>query len=50
MLTNDFSKGNIRMNPSKIPPFDDFKEVLKQWIPRFIDGNPQMGLVCPKLH
>jgi len=39
-LNNDFFKGKIRMNPSKDPPFDEFNEVLKEWISRSIDENP----------
>jgi hypothetical protein len=27
MLSNDFFKGKICMNPSKDPPFDEFNEV-----------------------
>jgi hypothetical protein len=29
MLNDDFFKGNIHMNSSKDPPFDEFNEVLK---------------------
>jgi hypothetical protein len=49
-LTAGFFKGKICMNPSKDPPFDEFNEVLKQWISRSIGINPQMGHVCLKSH
>jgi hypothetical protein len=34
MLTDDFFKGKTYMNPPKDPPFDEFNEVLEQWISR----------------
>jgi hypothetical protein len=41
-LRDDFFKGKIRMNPSKDPPFDEFNEVLEEWISRSIIKNPQI--------
>jgi len=38
-LSDDFFKGKIHMNLSKDPPFDEFNEVLEEWISRSIDGN-----------
>ncbi len=35
MLSDDFFKGKIHMNPSKGPPFDEFNEVFEQSISRF---------------
>jgi hypothetical protein len=39
-LTSDFFKGKIHMNSSKDTSFDEFNEVFKQWISRFVDENP----------
>jgi hypothetical protein len=39
-LNNDFFKGKICMNPFKDPPFEEFNEIIEEWISRSIDGNP----------
>jgi hypothetical protein len=44
-MSDDFFKGNIHMNPSKDPPFDEFNKVLEKWISKSTDKNPQIGLV-----
>ncbi len=49
-LNDDFFKGKIYMNLSKDPPFDEFNEVLEEWISRSTNGNPQIGLVCLESH
>jgi hypothetical protein len=38
------------MNPSKDLPSNEFNKVFKEWIPRSINGNPQIDLVHLKLH
>jgi hypothetical protein len=48
-LTDDFFKGKIHMNSSKNTPFNEFNEVLKQWISRSVDENPQWAL-CALSH
>jgi hypothetical protein len=35
---------------SKDTPFDEFNKVLKQWISRSVDENPQMGPMCLESH
>jgi hypothetical protein len=49
-LNDDFFKGRIHMNSFKDPPSNEFNKVLKQWISKFVDENPQIGLVHLKLH
>ncbi len=38
------------MNLSKDPLSDEINEILEQWILRFIEGNPHMGLMCFESH
>jgi hypothetical protein len=40
MISDDFFKGKICMNPYKDPPFDEFSKVSKKWISRFAKRNP----------
>jgi hypothetical protein len=49
-LRDDFFKGKIHMIFSKDLPFDEFNEVLEQWISRSTKGNPHMSLVCLESH
>jgi hypothetical protein len=44
-INNDSFKGKICINLSKDPPSNEFNGVLKEWISRSNDGNPQIGLV-----
>jgi hypothetical protein len=39
-LNDDFFKGKIYMNQFKDPPFEEFNEILEEWISKSIDGNP----------
>jgi hypothetical protein len=50
IVTNDFFKGKICMNPSKDPPSNEFNEVFEHWISRFANKDSQMGLMCFELH
>ncbi len=38
------------MNPSKDPPSNEFNEAFEHWISRFLNKDPQMGLVCFESH
>jgi hypothetical protein len=50
MLSDDFFKGEMHMNPSKDPPFHEFYKVFEEWISRSTNGNPHIGLVRFKSH
>ncbi len=49
-LIDDFFKRKIKMNPSKDVSFDDFIEVLEQWIFKSNGGQPQMAPIYLKTH